>query len=180
MAIPDKKLLSAQQYARRVGVSRQAVYEAIRNGRLVKSVVREELSERLLIDPSIADKEWGQNRGYPGRPRGEDVDPADLTASRAKKEAYQAEIFRLKSEQLAGRLVDAEKVKREAFKTARMVRDGLGNLPDRLAAQLAAETDQFKVHRLLTEEVRKALEALGRDLELAPDDEDEGEADGGE
>jgi hypothetical protein len=51
-------------------------------------------------------------------------------------------------------------VKRESFRTARQVRDSLLNLPDRLAAELAAETNQFKVHQRLVKEIRRALEEL--------------------
>ena len=41
-----------------------------------------------------------------------------------------------------------------------MVRDGILNIPDRIAGDLAAETDQFAIHQKLTAELRKALEGL--------------------
>ena len=34
------------------------------------------------------------------------------------------------------------------------------NIPDRIAADLAAETDAFKVHARLTKEIREVLTAL--------------------
>jgi len=40
------------------------------------------------------------------------------------------------------------------------VRDSLLNIPDRLAATLAAETDADNVHQTLTVEIRKALDEL--------------------
>ena len=49
----------------------------------------------------------------------------------------------------------------EAFKMARLTRDAMLAIPDRLAAEIAAETDTFKVHTRITEEIRKALESLG-------------------
>jgi len=84
-----------------------------------------------------------------------------LAASKAKREAFMAELARLEYEQKAGSLVPIEDVKKQAFKMARIVRDSLLNIPDRLAAELAAETNQFRVHTRLTEELRKALEELG-------------------
>ena len=39
-----------------------------------------------------------------------------------------------------------------------MFRDGMLNIPDRLAAVLAAETEPARVHQLLTDEIRHALQ----------------------
>ena len=58
----------------------------------------------------------------------------------------------------AGKYVDADEVKVAAFNKARIVRDGLLNIPDRLAALLAAESDEHKVHKLLASEIRAVLE----------------------
>ena len=46
-----------------------------------------------------------------------------------------------------------------------MVRDAMLNIPDRIASELAAETDQFEIHRLLTVEIRRAL---GTALKMMP------------
>lgn len=80
--------------------------------------------------------------------------------SRAVREAYQARLAKLDFEQKSGKLVEVDKVKASAFKTARTVRDGLLNLPDRVAAELAHETDPAAVHLRLTKEIRIVLEAL--------------------
>jgi hypothetical protein len=40
------------------------------------------------------------------------------------------------------------------------VRDNLLNIPDRLAATLAAESDADRVHLMLSGEIRKALDEL--------------------
>ena len=47
-----------------------------------------------------------------------------------------------------------------AFTKGRTARDNLLNIPDRLAATLAAESDADKVHQILTGEIRKALDEL--------------------
>jgi hypothetical protein len=36
----------------------------------------------------------------------------------------------------------------------------LGNIPDRVSNQMAAESDPVVIHQTLTEEIRKALESL--------------------
>ncbi len=57
-------------------------------------------------------------------------------------------------------MVDRESVEREAFRVARVVRDAMLSLPDRLAALVTAETDQAKNHAILTKEIMAALKGL--------------------
>jgi len=80
--------------------------------------------------------------------------------SRAVREAYQARLAKLDYEQRSGKLIEVDKVKASAFRTARTVRDGLLNLPDRVAHELAHETDPARVHLRLSKEIRTVLEAL--------------------
>lgn len=80
--------------------------------------------------------------------------------ARTLREAYMARLAKLEFEEKSGKLVHADAVKNEAFKTARMVRDNLLNIPDRVAGELAAEANQFKVHQRLTLEIRRALEDM--------------------
>jgi len=80
--------------------------------------------------------------------------------SRAKSEHFRAELARLDLEVKEDQLVEASRVKREAFSAARAVRDALGNIPDRVSNQMAAESDPVIIHQTLTEEIRKALETL--------------------
>lgn len=82
--------------------------------------------------------------------------------SRAVREAYMARLAKLEFEERSGKLVEIEKVKASAFKVARTIRDGLLNMPDRVAAELAHETDPVMVHQLLTAEIRTTLEALAQ------------------
>ena len=59
-----------------------------------------------------------------------------------------------------GKYVDADDVKVAAFNKAREVRDSLLNITERLAAVLAAESDERRVHQIMIDEIRSALEAL--------------------
>ncbi|MEO5347925.1 MAG: hypothetical protein H7834_16345 [Magnetococcus sp. YQC-9] len=71
-----------------------------------------------------------------------------------------AEIARLDLEERRGRLLKADDVEREAFELGRRVRDRLLNIPSRVSANLAAETDFKVIERLLIQELRTALEEL--------------------
>lgn len=87
--------------------------------------------------------------------------PVTYADYRKQREKYQAEMARLDFEEKSKTLIPADEVRREAFRLARVTRDSMLNIPDRLAAELAAETNQFKIHRRLTEEIRLALSDLG-------------------
>lgn len=168
--------ISANAYAKHRAVSLQAVLKAIREGRLPTSAVQRK-SGRWDIDPEVADIEWQQNtdsgQGAPAHaknrqdqpaPAGdaepEDGEPITYAQARAQHERFKARLAQLELEQREGKLVEADAVKRESFRTARLVRDALLNLPDRIAAELANETNQFKVHQRLVSEIRRALEDL--------------------
>ncbi len=96
-------------------------------------------------------------------------------SARAMREAYRARREKLLFEQLQGRLIDVGDVKVAAFNKARIVRDALLNIPDRISAVLTAEGDQEKVHALLSAEIRQALEDLT--IDTSPSDTEEGSPD---
>ena len=72
-------------------------------------------------------------------------------------EHYQGAVAKYDYEERVARLVPGEQVQVAAFNKFRQFRDGMINIPDRLAAMLAAETVEATVHALLTAEIRKAL-----------------------
>ncbi len=169
-------MVTPNHYAKHRQVTLQAVLAAIKSGRLVKSVTKKP-SGRYLVDVELADKEWAANTdnltgaaAHVSKRKPEPEKPVELVSveagemtyaeARAQHERFKSRLAQLELEQREGKLVEADAVQREAFKAARQVRDALLNLPDRVAGVLAAETNQFKVHQLLTKEIRRALEDL--------------------
>ncbi len=173
-------LLSLRAYAKHRGVSLAAVQKAIQSGRITPNADG-------LIDSGRADAEWkaktrpGQ-RGAREAPvvrqkqvdapvvRQEPVEPPaaglDYFRARAIRESYLARLAKIEFEEKTAKLVSRDEVQVAAFTKARTIRDNLLNIPDRLAATLAAETDADRVHQLLSAEIRQALEELsggGRD-----------------
>jgi hypothetical protein len=71
-----------------------------------------------------------------------------------------ARIREMEADRLAGKLIDRTEVERVWFENARLIRDGILNIPDRLASLLASVNDPHKVHQLLDAELRKALDNL--------------------
>ena len=161
-------LVSQAEYARQRGVSRQYVGQMV-----AKSVIR--LTGRK-VDTDQADAALAavrepvrpERRGealaaapdVPALPRSGSDLPTLLLKTRIKSEVERAKLLEIKAKVETGRYVDADDVKATAFNKARVVRDGLLNIPDRLSAVLAAESDPAKVHELLAAEIRNALEDL--------------------
>jgi hypothetical protein len=80
--------------------------------------------------------------------------------SRAMREAYAAKILELDLRQRQGELIEKNKLKLQLAKLHMAVRDNLRTIPDRVASILAAETDQAKIHAIITKEIGRALEGL--------------------
>ena len=154
-------ILSQRAYARHRGVNLSAVQKAIQSGRI-------STLEDGRIDSDVADEEWQRNTmarppAMPQRRRPEEDDeqggfgPSQYTKARAVREHYEARLAKIRYEQQIGRLVNRDEVQVAAFNKFRTFRDQVLNIPDRVAAVLAAENDPAKVHEILSTEIRKAL-----------------------
>ena len=83
-----------------------------------------------------------------------------LLKTRIKNEMEKGKILEAKAKTELGELVSAEEVKTSAFNKARIVRDNILNLPDRLSSTFASILDEKKIHEIFLEELRAALESL--------------------
>jgi len=188
---PSTEFVSQREYARRKGWQPSYVNKLVKQGVIPL--------RKSQIDPVEADAAIARHRD-PARRQGKaqslknpeqeatrlvapdlvEPDEAELDGSvsyaraRAVRETYRARREKVLYEQLQGRLLEAEDVKSAAFSKARIARDSLLNIPDRIAAVLAAEADQEKIHALLSSEIRQALEDLTGGL--PPDDIENGPA----
>lgn len=175
-----KTLLSFTAYAKRRGVSKAAVSKAIKDGRI--SVTVDPKTGGRFIDPAVADQEWkantvggqksaagvnGQNPepnastppvdAPPDKPKG-----PSYADSRAIREAYGARMAKIEFEEKMGSLIPAERARADSFKLARITRDAILAIPDKISHELAAETDSHTVHVTLTKALIEALDQLVR------------------
>lgn len=88
-------------------------------------------------------------------PEGAELDNLELREQKAKTEKAEIEVQRLRDE-----LIPAAEVEKEIFERYRTVRDALENIPARVAAGLAAETDEHTIKTLLVTEINRILETL--------------------
>lgn len=168
MARPRKEVhwVFPVEYAEHRGISRQAVYKAIAEGRI-------ELVQGR-INRELADREWQSNtapaegsRGAtarpenpaPGVPVGCETNSPALTYNQARTawQLYRARLAQLEYEERAGRLVDADKVKQAAFEHARRLQEKLLALPARLGPTLVGKS-RAECTRLLEVALRQVLE----------------------
>lgn len=153
--------LSIRGYARHRGVSHTAVQKAIQSGRI-------SVEPDGTLDPAKADAEWKKNtRSSKGSVASAAIAQAsggvDFNKARAVKETYNARLAKLTYEERMGQLVSVEEVKLGAFNMARKLRNRILQIPMRISAQLAAETDPHIVEDMLNAELSGALEELSQE-----------------
>jgi phage terminase Nu1 subunit (DNA packaging protein) len=86
---------------------------------------------------------------------GFELDQLERREQRAKTERAEFELGRAREQ-----FIDAAEVRRTAFEQGRTVRDAIENIPSRISALLAAETDTHKIKEMLHAELHQALETL--------------------
>ena len=176
-------LMNFSQYAKHRGVSKAAVSFAAKEGRI--TVIVDPKNGGKFVESDQADREWEQNsdqdmvrnQSLKGKKRetkavvqmsgaNEDAEKRGkvppLSESKAIKEAFLARIAKLQFEIQSKSVIPVDEVRRSAFNTARIVRDSLLNIPDRVAHEFASETDPHKIHLALTQALIFALEELTR------------------
>jgi hypothetical protein len=159
----NKFNMSLTQYARHRGISVSAVSKAIIEGKINGAFILK--GDKKLIDPILADKLWdalsfSDNRRIKMEEMASAPAAQGYAKARAAKETFSAKVAQLQYEQKAGKLCRIDDVKRAAQETARVTRDAILAMPDRLAPVLAAETDHHKIRELLIKEFHNALTNL--------------------
>jgi hypothetical protein len=173
---PGAKRITTRDFARIVGAPQPDVVKAMATGRLSKSIKRDADGRRYIADAELAQKEWKAGAAKPppkeasssDRPRRRRPEPHTLTEAQLQVSIERERKLRLENDVREGQLLEASQAKRRSFELARTVRDALLNIPDRVAAELAAEADASKVHARLDDEIRKALVSLSETLSAEP------------
>jgi hypothetical protein len=153
-------IMSLRQYAKHRGVALSAVQKAIKSQRIAT------LPDGR-IDSGAADAGWKHNtRAYAPavtrRPEPEEDEvsafgASQYTKARAVREHYQARLAKIEYEERIGKLASKDEVQVAAFNKFRQFRDHMLNIPDRVAAMVAAESDAARCYEIIAIEIRKAL-----------------------
>lgn len=179
------QLMTQRAYARHRGVSQPAVNKAIKSGRikLVEGKIDAEQADKewaantngggKLKQAAISGGAQIDTGGAPAGNTGPRTtqDPAigwaeevqnavSYAESRAVHEGYRARIAKLELDVKTGKLIESDAVRVKWFNLTRRARDILLGLPDRLSPVLAGEINQFEIHRILLEELRRVCDDL--------------------
>lgn len=165
-------------FARRNGWARSYISELKLAGRLVLTdagLVEVEASlirigeTELGTRPDVAERN-AQARGEPASgsqdaPGAPDEGAGTFAEARLLERRYKALRAKLDYEQQQGLLVPAADVQTQGRQIGALMRAALQTIPDRLSAELAAETDPRRAHALLAAEIDRALANLCDQLE---------------
>jgi len=160
-----------------LGVDPKAVRKGIRNGRLRESLDR----DKRIRDVELARREWVEGAAKPPNGGGHEPKPTNgnggagqqlqlpeqrtLVEAQLRLSAQRTAALELDNQRRRGQLLDAAVVQRDQFEAARIVRDAVLGVPDRIAAELAGETDPRRVYELLADELKRALTSIATELE---------------
>lgn len=171
---PAPGYLTTKQYADWIGLSTTALLRKVDTGKLTGCFYKDKLNrlnfDRDKCDAALAHpstREMGAKRqGFDGTPAPSQNDlNQEIQTTQAYNRARSAnEVIKLQKAQielkeLQGSLVPIEVVKREQFLMARLLRDQMMSIPDRISALLASMTDEREIHKELVGEIRQALKA---------------------
>jgi len=172
--------MSQTEYGKHRGVSQQRVSAMIQRGKLAGCIKKfgkykkidrdkadaalEQNLDRIMNKPG---REYGENKQVTGKEIKQTTKAAGTTglslADAQKIQAqYKAALMKLEYEEKSGKLVEVKAVEQDAFNMARIVRDNILNIPDRISAELASMTDVHLVSEKLVAELTAALEELSK------------------
>ena len=174
-------LISTSAFADLMNCHESTVRKAIREGRISDQCLSKNANGRLNgIDWQKAKVEWaknysiGKNSSSPVAEaleaevitarrvtaRGDDGEILDVAESKRRQEHYKAEKGRIELEEKAGALVSKEQVRRDLYEFGMEMRTAMQGVPDRVADDLAIETDRNKCYRIMLDGINEALRKL--------------------
>jgi len=88
------------------------------------------------------------------------VNGVTLSEAKVLKEYWLGKKAELDYKRMSGEVIDNREVERQAFETARTVRNAILAIPSRISPLLAAQNDAHSIRTILTNELSLALEAI--------------------
>jgi hypothetical protein len=174
--LSEMELVTRAEYARRVDVAARTIGKYCQKGviplhdDMINPDEADAALKKYLVDP-IGSGKHDLNTGKlavdDGSPDDEGVgsrkrktNNSTYTEARTQEKKLKIELLRLEVSLRKGAMVLTKDVEFAAFTAARELRDRMLNIPDRVAAIVAAETDEVRVRDIITESIENELTAL--------------------
>ena len=141
-------LISQSEFARRKGFSRQYVNKLIKKGKI------------KLINGMIDPRTTLQHKSNEGNCMTTGSIKELLARARLKNEIERGKILEAKAKAEINKLESAEKVKKAAYTKARIVREKVLDVADRVSETLATIDNASQINEILTKELLNAVEEL--------------------
>ena len=177
--MPKAELVTSAEFAKRMNLSRNMVSRAKAQGVFEGALVDQPGKKRKLLTYKLAVKYYNSRldpafrkarqtpqkkakggNGKPAKASGE----KSFADARADVERLKADELRFKSEERKGLWVKKADVADKAFRAARLMRDSLLNIPARISALVASESEQSQCYRIVHDEIKQALDEFVRQL----------------
>lgn len=152
--------LSQAAFAKRLGVSRPYVGQLVARGVIVLKDGHINFAEAVRAIEAAQDPARPRTRPRIAMPEGKD--PATYQAARTLKEKYAALQRKLDYERACGKLIPVDEVRAALEQLVAAFRARCLSLPSRLAPRLAVINESAKIKKVLTAELREALQELSR------------------
>lgn len=147
--------MTIAEFARATAMSESTIRTRIKTGKL--EAIRH--GKSWLIDPDLCDEQEIEANNPTGN-NGDFVKQSPLVKAKTEKEQAVAKMKQMELEQMRKNLVSARDVEKDAFKCARLLRDSLLRIPQKISAEVACETDPHRAELIMEREIRAALEIV--------------------
>lgn len=173
-------LMTQTEYAAHIGKTKQYVNKLVRQGKitLVDGKVDRDAADAALR--AAADPARRLSAASPHQPAGDDDGYDDAPAPKRNGTSYhdartanaliQAQLAKIELETKRGNLVEKEKVQREAYEHASMVRDRWRRRDDDIVDELVTLTDPREIKALLDRTRNKAQAEIEQDVRRSIED----------
>lgn len=169
----NRRYLTRSEFARRVGVTPEAIYKAVNTGR-IKTCRRE---GKLFIDwksegpkfiatshssvAAIAEEmNTALNRGS-GKSGSNQM---SISESRERQERYKALKMKMEYEERMGLLIETGMVQRDWQNIGTMIKKAVMSIADRVSPLVTPVTEEHRVHMLIEEECNIILQDLSSEI----------------
>ena len=167
--------VSQREYARRLGVSNEAVSKAVREGRIKTGWNKKE--KKIIVE--LADKEFGiffkedvetdleSDTDIVAKGKTKKLtDSSSFVEARRVREIKMAQLAELDVQEREGELVNKEVVYKQLFTFGQNLRTSILAVPDRTIDNILSSKTRSEAHIILTNALHEILETLTKTEQL--------------